>query len=226
MKSIVTARADPLYPRDVELRRQMNRRMILALAASLILQPRDAWPGAAKHFKARLISGGRGGLLWRAGLDITLDNGWKTYWRMPGDAGVPPEFRWDLSRNVADVKVYWPAPARYIDAGGETVGYKDHVIFPLDVMLKDSAAPAMLALDLFFAVCEDICIPAETEAALVETSPEDAAALTTWLLQIAQTTTEAAKEGTALGIGGTPVSQAERVALQDLATALERINSP
>ena len=162
----------------------MNRRMILALAAALISRPRDAWPGASKHFKLRLVSGGREGRFWRAGLDIALDEGWKTYWRMPGDAGVPPDFRWERSLNAADVKVYWPAPARFIDTGGETVGYKNRVVFPLDVVLKDSAAPARLALDLFFAVCEDICIPAEAEAELDESAPQDAAIIADFMAKV------------------------------------------
>jgi DsbC/DsbD-like thiol-disulfide interchange protein len=148
------------------------------------LQPRDAWPGAGKHFKLRLVSGAREGRLWRAGLDITLDSGWKTYWRMPGDAGVPPDFRWNESRTVADVKVYWPAPARYIDTGGETVGYKDRVIFPLDVTVENGAPPAKLMLDLFFAVCEDICIPAKAQAALAEGSPEDAAIIAGYMAKV------------------------------------------
>jgi hypothetical protein len=59
-------------------------------------------------------------------------------------------------------------------------------------------------------------------AIVAQQSPADAAALTAWLLAIAHTTAEAAKEATILGVGGTPVSAAERAALQDLATALER----
>lgn len=158
--------------------------MILALAATMASRPPIAWAGANKHFRLRLISGGRDGQFWRAGIDITLDKGWKTYWRMPGDAGVPPEFGWSRSENVADVKVYWPAPARFIDAGGETVGYKNRVVFPLDVALKDDARPARLALDLDFAVCEDICIPAKGDAELAEGSSPDGAVIAEFMAKV------------------------------------------
>ena len=60
--------------------------------------------------------------------------GWKTYWRMPGDAGIPPQFDWSGSQNVKSVEVLWPAPQRFIDSGGETVGYKDRVVFPLRIV--------------------------------------------------------------------------------------------
>jgi DsbC/DsbD-like thiol-disulfide interchange protein len=87
--------------------------------------------------------------------------------------------------NVADVKVYWPAPARFIDAGGETVGYKKHVVFPLDVALKDDAAAARLALDLAFAVCEDICIPAKADAELAEElNPADATLIADFMAKV------------------------------------------
>lgn len=157
----------------------------MALAAALLARPQNAWSGVGKHFKVKLISGGRDGSRWRAGLDIALDKGWKTYWRMPGDAGVPPEFDWTRSVNVADVKLHWPAPARFFDAGGETVGYKHRVVFPLDVTLKDSAAPAKLALDLLFAVCDDICMPAKADAELAEsTGAADAALIEDFMARV------------------------------------------
>ncbi|MGE3830398.1 MAG: protein-disulfide reductase DsbD domain-containing protein [Parvibaculaceae bacterium] len=162
----------------------MNRRTALALAAAFLARPRTALAGVNRHFKLRLISGERQGQLWRAGVDIALDKGWKTYWRMPGDAGVPPEFGWDRSVNIADVKIYWPAPARFVDTGGETVGYKNHVLFPLDVTLKDNAAPAKLVLDLVFAVCDDICMPAKAEAELAEGSAVDAAIIADYMAKV------------------------------------------
>jgi DsbC/DsbD-like thiol-disulfide interchange protein len=102
----------------------------------------------------------------RAGLEIKLKPGWKTYWRMPGDSGVPPIFDWSRSDNVAEVTVLWPAPQAFDDGGGTSIGYKHDVILPLHVRPKDPQKPSILNLSLDFAVCETICVPVKGEASL------------------------------------------------------------
>jgi DsbC/DsbD-like thiol-disulfide interchange protein len=95
-----------------------------------------------------------------AGLEIVLADGWKTYWRMPGDAGVPPSFDWAGSGNVAAIKVLYPAPMRMPEAGGESIGYKQAVLLPIEITPEDPAKPLVLKLVLEFGVCREICIPA------------------------------------------------------------------
>jgi len=112
-------------------------------------------PGAAKAAKTYL-----------AGVEITLSDGWKTYWRMPGDSGVPPVFSWAGSGNVAAVKVRYPAPMRLPEPTGDAIGYKRSVIFPIEVTPKDASKPVELKLGLEFGVCREICIPAEAKIAL------------------------------------------------------------
>jgi DsbC/DsbD-like thiol-disulfide interchange protein len=102
----------------------------------------------------------------RAGLDIRLKPGWKTYWRYPGDSGVPPRFDFAASRNVASVQVLWPAPKRMADGGGQSIGYHERVIMPLRVVPKDPSQPSRLHLKLSYAVCEKLCVPAEATAEL------------------------------------------------------------
>jgi DsbC/DsbD-like thiol-disulfide interchange protein len=99
-----------------------------------------------------------------AGLEIVMAEGWKTYWRMPGDAGVPPTFDWAGSSNVAAIKVLYPAPARMPEAGGETIGYQRSVLLPIEVNAHDPAKPVVLKLALEYGICREICIP--TSAAL------------------------------------------------------------
>jgi len=102
-----------------------------------------------------------------AGVEIDLQPAWKTYWRFPGEAGgVPPEFDWSRSKNVADAKVVFPAPKRLTDATGDTIGYKDNVVLPVIVTPADASKPVELALDFTFGVCRDICIPAEASLLL------------------------------------------------------------
>jgi DsbC/DsbD-like thiol-disulfide interchange protein len=98
----------------------------------------------------------------RAGIEIRLARGWHTYWRYPGDAGVPPRFDWTGSRNVAAVEVRWPAPERItLDGGLESIGYHGNLILPLTVRAADRTKPVALRLRLDFGVCEKICIPAD-----------------------------------------------------------------
>ncbi|MGF1658778.1 MAG: protein-disulfide reductase DsbD domain-containing protein [Rubrimonas sp.] len=101
-----------------------------------------------------------------AGLSIALAEGWKTYWRAPGEAGIPPLFDWSGSRNVAAVEVVWPTPHVFDSFGIATIGYSDHVTLPLRVTLVDATAPASLALALDFGVCAEICVPERAELTL------------------------------------------------------------
>jgi DsbC/DsbD-like thiol-disulfide interchange protein len=95
-----------------------------------------------------------------AGVEIGLDEGWKTYWRMPGDSGVPPSFDWNGSSNVAAIRVLYPAPERMSEAGGHAIGYKRSVLLPVEVKPQDPTKPVTLKLELEYGVCRDICIPA------------------------------------------------------------------
>jgi DsbC/DsbD-like thiol-disulfide interchange protein len=132
----------------------------LAIAASAAT---GAWAGGFPHSEVRLLQGEFADNEWSAGVQIDLAEGWKTYWRMPGEAGIAPEFDWSGSHNVADVVVRWPAPGRYHDASGETIGYAHRVVFPLSVLPENASEPVELALELSYAVCKDICVPARVE---------------------------------------------------------------
>ncbi|MFZ3336782.1 MAG: protein-disulfide reductase DsbD domain-containing protein, partial [Xanthobacteraceae bacterium] len=114
----------------------------------------------------------------RAGLEIKLDPGWHTYWRDPGDSGVPPTFDFSGSDNVKSATVLWPAPQRFPDgAGGTSIGYVDRVILPVQVAPQDTARQSLLRLKLGYAVCGNLCIPAEAklQLALNGKGAEDAA---------------------------------------------------
>jgi DsbC/DsbD-like thiol-disulfide interchange protein len=108
-------------------------------------------------------------------VEIAMPPGWKTYWRNPGDAGgLPPRFDWSRSSNVTGVKVLYPAPRRLTDEAGDTIGYKERVIFPVAFTAVDRDKPVRLALDLSYGICKDVCVPAE--AALELEVPAEAAA--------------------------------------------------
>ncbi|MDT3683574.1 MAG: protein-disulfide reductase DsbD family protein [Pseudorhodoplanes sp.] len=144
------------------------------------------WAGDARS-AARLIAGAvqtdQGAKIHRAGVEIRMAPGWKTYWRYPGDSGVPPHFDFAGSDNVKNVTVLWPAPQRLVDSEGVTIGYKSNVIFPVRIEAQDPAKPVTLRLKLDYAICEKLCIPVDARS---ELSLTGAASATDALLSAAE----------------------------------------
>jgi DsbC/DsbD-like thiol-disulfide interchange protein len=102
-----------------------------------------------------------------AGVEIRLGDGWKTYWRYPGDAGgVPPVFDWSGSENLKSADVLYPAPHRLTDKSGDSIGYKNTVVFPVALVPKVAGQPIKLRLKVEYGVCREICIPAESSLSL------------------------------------------------------------
>jgi len=134
-----------------------------AIAAQPVKSPASA---QGFHSRARLISGGQQGDVWLAGIEITLDQGFKTYWRNPGDSGLPPRFDWAGSENVAGTEIRFPAPYRHEDAAGVAYVYGKKVVLPVLVRAKEQGKPVKLVLSAEYGVCKDICIPARAELSL------------------------------------------------------------
>jgi DsbC/DsbD-like thiol-disulfide interchange protein len=153
-------------------------RLATLAAASLVIalvphatQASEASPwDSGTHSSVRLIGAGavrdQGAVRLRAGVEIQLRPGWKTYWRYPGDSGVPPRFDFARSENVRDVTVLWPAPERFSDGSGGSIGYAEAVIFPLLITPADERKPVLLRVDLDFGVCEKLCIPVDAKLEL------------------------------------------------------------
>lgn len=116
----------------------------------------------------RLIAGDRSpdGSYYRAGIEIRLAPKYKTYWRVPGDSGVPPVFDFSGSTNMAEIEVLFPRPEVFEDASGKAIGYKDHLLLPLRVKPKQTDQPTILKVKLNYGVCDKLCIPAEGNAQL------------------------------------------------------------
>lgn len=128
-------------------------------------------PGAlAAGGQARLIIDGE-----RVGVMIIPEPGWKTYWRLPGETGVAPRFNWNGSGNLRRAEVLYPAPRRYVDPEGETIGFAQPVVFPVELEKIDAALPVRLELQLDFGLCKEICIPASVRFS-AKTGASDAAA--------------------------------------------------
>jgi len=146
--------------------------ILVVFTCFLLIPPCEAEPGSRKASldptsHSRLIaSGGTQQGFYRAGVEIILKPGALTYWRQPGDAGVPPLFSFDGSENLANAEVLYPAPSRIREDEGEAFGYRDRVVFPLHVTPRDMARPVVLKLTADYAVCETICIPVKSHMEL------------------------------------------------------------
>jgi DsbC/DsbD-like thiol-disulfide interchange protein len=144
------------------------------LASSLAMEARaeDASPWQRDgHSAIRLLAGSRSGAVLLGGIAFQLEPGWKTYWRTPGDSGVPPRFDFSKSDNIEAVTVLWPAPTKFDDgAGGHSLGYHDQIVLPLRIVAKNADKPVTLRADVNYAVCAKLCIPVEANAELPFTS--------------------------------------------------------
>ena len=95
------------------------------------------------------------------GFQIDLKPGWKTYWRSPGEAGVPPRWQWDKAGNVFDVIVEWPLPKRSSLYGIHSLVYEHQVVIPMMLKLTNPGKAVSLDLKVDYFVCENICVPLE-----------------------------------------------------------------
>jgi DsbC/DsbD-like thiol-disulfide interchange protein len=141
----------------------MKRRSLLQFPLALLLSMSSK--AEIPPWSARLLTGGFDGKVYWSGVAITLAPHWKTYWRVPGDGGIAPQF--DVTGdNLKSHRIDYPLPQQYTDAAGSTIGYKDEVIFPLAVEPLDLNKPVTIRLKSFFGVCDVVCVPAKFDAGL------------------------------------------------------------
>lgn len=139
----------------------------LAIAATM---PARADSGVPPEDAARLrlvaAETAHGAEPFLAGVEMRLADGWKTYWRMPGDSGIAPRFDWSKSENVAAVDLRWPVPQRFDVPDDVTFGYRHEVVWPLLVTPKRADKPVKLVLAMSYGICSDICVPGMADLAL------------------------------------------------------------
>lgn len=144
--------------------------LMSSLAVEACAQDSSPWQ-RDDHSAVRLLAGSRSGAVLLGGIAFQLQPGWKTYWRTPGDSGVPPRFDFSKSENVEVVTVLWPAPMKFDDgAGGTALGYKTQIVLPLRIVARNADKPVKLRAEISYAVCEKLCIPVEARVELAFTS--------------------------------------------------------
>lgn len=161
----------------------MDRRIFISSLASIAF---TSSARAAVPWKAEFVSGSFDGKAYSAGLHITLDKGWITYWRNPGDAGIPPSINIS-GKNIQTVTIDFPLPLRINEANGEALGYHDDVLFPIKLLPKDASKPFDAQLSSFFGVCAEVCTPAKFDSQ-VKFEPKNPLSelITKWQMRVPQ----------------------------------------
>jgi DsbC/DsbD-like thiol-disulfide interchange protein len=134
-------------------------------------------------WKVRLLKGQFDGSHWHAGVAVTLDAGWKTYWRVPGSGGIAPSLE-AKGTNLRSFTIEHPVPQRLKAGDDDVIGYKDEVVFLLKLEPVDITKELSLEVAAFLGVCDEVCIPAQFNETVVfkpSGSPSaDAAVLARW----------------------------------------------
>lgn len=138
---------------------------------------------------------------YTVGVYLKMEEGWKTYWRIPGDSGIPPIFDWSGSKNVKSAEVLWPAPHRFVDPYGISIGYDDEVLFPIKVEALNPSRPVALNVTFQYGVCKDICVPEQASVASqfdknMITTSRDRKLLQKFVASVPQKTTLSAQKET------------------------------
>lgn len=143
--------------------------VIVGLTALAVAADASKWDGNDRS-AVRLIAGAYVGTgstrIGRAGIEIKLGDGWKMYWRHPGEAGIPPSLDFSGSTNITEVGVMWPAPQRVTEKGTHLIVYKDRIVLPLRVVPRNAAEPVTLRLKLVYGICEKFCILVDAQSEL------------------------------------------------------------
>ena len=93
------------------------------------------------------------------GLKVSMDKGWHTYWRNPGDSGGPIEIDWDLPKGFSVSNIKWPLPEKIEYPPLMTYGYEDFVIYPMVLSIPADYADDYFEMDANILICADVCIP-------------------------------------------------------------------
>lgn len=147
----------------------MKSALLRALILSAIMAPTSVmaetgpWVDVAPGAKIRLLTSDyvdpNGKML--AGLEFQLRDGMKTYWRIPGESGIPLTANWSNSQNIDQVNFLWPMPKRAISLGYFDYVYDQDFVLPFEVEISAESDKnvALLNGNLLMGICGEICVP-------------------------------------------------------------------
>ena len=142
------------------------------LFAAGIAVSASAAPVRTEHVEAELVPGATAlqpGTPFTVALRLKMDPGWHTYWRNPGDSGLPPTLAWNLPPGLTAGAIEWPPPRALPVGPLVNYGYEGEVLLPVEIAVAPafaSAAPVPLRARAEWLVCREICIPEGADLAL------------------------------------------------------------
>ncbi|MEC8973904.1 MAG: protein-disulfide reductase DsbD domain-containing protein [Verrucomicrobiota bacterium] len=143
---------------------------LLAIAGNLCAQFDDPFgggqaEGAAKPATtAKLLlshSEAKPGTTVTAGLELTMDDGWHTYWINPGEAGIATSVEWTLPKGVSAGPIQWPTPDKFTALGSIGYGYHGKTILLVPLTITSDAAPGQATISgkVSWLECKVLCVP-------------------------------------------------------------------
>jgi DsbC/DsbD-like thiol-disulfide interchange protein/cytochrome c biogenesis protein CcdA len=136
--------------------------LMLVLMAAVPAHALESAPVSSKRAVATLVTDSdamQQGKPFRVGLRLRMADGWHTYWKNPGDAGVAPEL---TIEGGSQSPIDWPTPRRVAEGSVMTYSYTGEVLLPVTV----TAATGSIKVHAEWLVCKDICVPEEGDFSL------------------------------------------------------------
>lgn len=99
----------------------------------------------------------------RGALQIEPKPGWITYWKEPGDAGIPPRIELSPDSEAQLERLSFPVPKRIDNGPVRDIGYDEPVAFPFELSAKDLSKPLAIDVSAFIGLCRNICIPFQAQ---------------------------------------------------------------
>ncbi|MCC7144850.1 MAG: thioredoxin family protein [Phycisphaeraceae bacterium] len=135
-----------------------------------------AWPATAEvvraaHVEVELIAPTQGleaGTTATVGLRMKMDKGWHTYWKNPGDSGLPTQIEWQLPEGFEAGPIQWLRPESFELGGLVNYGYEGEIVLPVGVAVPKGAGGGEVTLKakVSYLACADVCVPGEAEISL------------------------------------------------------------
>jgi len=156
----------------------MKQSALVALILAILLvcslgpvRPSQAAPVRVEAVEVELVTRERAVLArstaW-LGLRIRHDAHWHSYWRNPGDSGLPTRIELELPPGVTAGPLQWPAPERLFIPPLVNYGYEGEVVLPFTLSVPaGTRSPIRLRAQASWLMCRDVCIPGEAELSLV-----------------------------------------------------------
>ena len=153
----------------------MKRNRILIYAALILYAMGNglmAEPVRDQYVEAELISeftSVRPGRSFTVALKLKHDEGWHTYWKNPGDAGLPTEISWDLPDGFSAGSIQWPTPHQLPFQGGINYGFEDTLLLLVDITAPENITgdEVRIAASVNWLMCEAVCIPGNVDLSLL-----------------------------------------------------------